>query len=393
MGINTLFLGPLFESESHGYDTVDYFNVDRRLGTNDTLKKLISELHKNNIKVVLDGVFNHSSRHFFAFKDLKEHRENSYYRNWYQNIRFGLNNYFNDGFCYDGWAGHINLVKFNLLNHETREHIFDAVRMWIKEFDIDGLRLDAADVIDFRFLKDLTKVCKNLKDDFWIKGEVVHGDYNKWFNDGGLDSTTNYEVYKSMWSSFNDKNFFEINYSLNRQFGEGGIYKNKILYNFLDNHDVNRITDTVKNTAHLYPLYGLMFTIPGIPSVYYGSEFEIKGKRTNNSDEELRPSLNLDELKKSQSSLIDSIKRFAEIKKNHKSLKKGTYKNLSISNETLVFLRNFEDENIVVAINNSCEKKHVSVKNFYKGHDILNNEEVLFNNLEIHPNWLRIIKV
>lgn len=397
LGVNTLFLGPLFESESHGYDTVDYYNVDRRLGTNETLKKLITELHRNGIRVVLDGVFNHSSRLFFAFKDLKQYRENSRYKNWYNNIRFNSNNYYNDGFSYDGWAGHINLVKFNHDNHETREHLFDAVRMWIREFDIDGLRLDAADAINFRFLSDLSKVCKALKNDFWLKGEVVHGDYSKWIKEGNLDSTTNYESYKSMWSSFNDKNFFEINYSLNRQFGEGGIYKNIKLYNFLDNHDVDRIADTIKNPQHLSTLYGLMFTVPGIPSIYYGSEFGIKGKRTNNSDEALRPALDLNNLRNTgeNKNLNNSIKRLAEIRNNHKALRNGNYKNIVVALDNLVFSRTFEDETIVVAINSSFEPKNLQINNINcnGGYDLYNNENVDIRNLYLTANQIRVIKV
>ncbi len=397
VGINVLFLGPLFESESHGYDTVDYFNVDRRLGSNETLKKLVAELHKNGIKVVLDAVLNHSSRLFFAFKDLKQNRENSYYKNWYRNVRFNCNNYYNDGFCYDGWAGHINLVKYNHDNHETREHLFDAVRMWIKEFDIDGLRLDAADAIDMRFLNDLSKVCKNLKNDFWLKGEIVHGDYGRWIKEGGLDSTTNYEGYKSLWSSFNDKNFFEISYSLNRQFGEGGIYKNMRLYNFLDNHDVDRISDAIKKTEHLYPLYGLFFTVPGIPSLYYGSEFGVKGKRTNNSDEQLRPSLDLNNLKNNSNNLnlINEIKRFNAIRNQHKSLKNGDYKNLYVELDCFAFSRNYQEETIVVAVNGSDQTKNIKINNISsnEGFDILNNEKVELKNLTLNPNWLRIVKI
>ena len=269
--------------------------------------------------------------------------------------------------------------------------------MWIKEFDIDGLRLDAADAINFRFLNDLSKVCKGLKRDFWLKGEVVHGDYSRWIKEGGLDSTTNYEAYKSLWSSFNDKNFFEINYALNRQFGDGGIYKNTRLYNFLDNHDVDRISDTIKNQDHLYPLYGLFFTVPGIPSIYYGSEFAIKGKRTNNSDEQLRPSLDLNNLKNNSNNknLINEIKRFHQLRNNYKSLKNGNYKNLHIALDCLAFSRNYEDETIVVAINSSNETKNIKISNIYSSNafDILNNEKVELTNLNIHPNWLRVIKI
>ncbi|MBP7553784.1 MAG: alpha-amylase [Spirochaetes bacterium] len=394
IGVNAVVFSPIFESMSHGYDTVDYFRVDRRLGTNDTLKRVVQEFHANGIRVVLDGVFNHSSREFFAFKDIKTYRENSNYKNWYKNLRFNCDNCYRDGFSYEGWAGHFELVKFNLDNHDTREHIFEAVRMWIKEFDIDGLRLDAADVIDFRFLSDLSKVSKSIKPDFWLKGEVVHGDYKRWINEAGLDSVTNYEAYKGLWSSFNDKNFFEINYSLNRQFGDNGLCKGKTLYNFLDNHDVDRITETLKNHRNLAALYGLLFTMPGVPSVYYGSEFGIKGKRSANSDKELRPNLSLDMFNnENDRRFLSSIKKLADIRKNHKALKYGDYKTLLVSTETLAFSRNFEGETIVVCLNCSDGEKTLNLPiNLNAARELTINEEIRGGEVYIAANGIKIIK-
>ena len=173
------------------------------------------------------------------------------------------------------------MVKLNLENQEVRNHIFAAIDFWIDSFQIDGLRLDAADVISKSFLDALSSHCKSKKSDFWLMGEVVHGDYNDWVKPYRLDSVTNYQIYKALWSALNDKNLFELSYNLNREFGENGMYKSFLPYNFLDNHDVNRIRSNIKSKEHLFLLYALLFLIPGLPSIYYGIEMGIKGELNN----------------------------------------------------------------------------------------------------------------
>ena len=255
LGVTAMYLGPVFESGTHGYDTVDYFHVDRRLGTDETLTSLISELHKQGIRVVLDAVFNHVGRSFWAFRDLQANREQSRYRNWFQGLRFGVSNSFGDPFAYEGWFGHLDLVKLNLREPEAKNHLLQAAKTWIQQFDIDGLRMDAAESMDLNFLRELSEGCHLQKPDFWMMGEVVAGDYQKWLQQGGLDSVTNYEAYKGLYSSHVDKNYFEIAYSLNRQFGKDGLYRQIPLYNFADNHDVDRVASVLRNPDHLYPLY------------------------------------------------------------------------------------------------------------------------------------------
>ncbi|RKX83293.1 MAG: alpha-amylase, partial [Spirochaetes bacterium] len=307
MGINALYLGPVFESAEHGYDTVNYFTVDRRLGTNETLKRVVMELHNNGIKVVLDAVFNHTGRDFFAFKNLQHYGESSIYKEWFYGLDFNNRSPLNDPFDYHTWDGHYNLVKFNLNNPDTSEHLFEAVKMWVGEFNIDGLRLDAAADLTEGFMQNLSTLTKELKKNFWLMGEVVHGDYNIWANKNTLQSTTNYECYKGLYSSFNDTNMHEIAYALKRQSGSGGVYKNIRLYNFLDNHDVDRIASSLHNRTHLFPLHILLFTMPGIPSIYYGSEWGITGHKGGYNDMALRPSLDLDSMYKENSDDLKSV--------------------------------------------------------------------------------------
>ena len=388
LGINAVYLGPLFESESHGYNTVDYYHVDRRLGTNDDLRNLINNFHANGISVILDAVFNHSGREFFAFKDIKNNRNNSKYTDWYLNINFSGNNHYNDGFSYEGWAGCLDLVKYNLRNPEIKEHLIQAALQWIREFDIDGLRLDAADVLDFDFMRELSARCRNEKQDFWLVGEVVHGDYSRWTRDAGLNSITNYESYKGSWSSFNDNNFFEIAYSLKRQFGQGGIYRNIPLYNFLDNHDVNRIASTLKCSEHLPLVYGLLFTMPGVPSVYYGSEFAIQGKRENGSDKQLRPTLE----KLYFSELTHWIAKLIQIRKQTPSLYNGDYKELLVASKQFAFMRTFQNEKTAIVFNSDFNNATLNLKLQQNGCDLLTGENVNLSNVEMKQNSMRIIR-
>lgn len=407
LGVNALYIGPIFESTAHGYDTLDYFYVDRRLGNNEKFATFCKECHNQGISVILDAVFNHTGRDFFAFKDLQQKGKDSEYKDWYLNVDFEGHSCFGDNFDYEGWAGCKDLVKLNLENQDVQNHIFSAVDFWIETFQIDGLRLDAADVISPVFLDKLSLHCKNKKSDFWLLGEVVHGDYNNWAKNGRLDSVTNYQIYKSLWSAFNDKNLFELSYNLNREFGENGIYKSLQLYNFLDNHDVNRLASTVKKQEHIFLLYALLFTIPGIPSIYYGSEFGIRGMRGEYDDFELRPSLppfsqvpdfakpniNSEELQK-------VITKFSKIRKNQPAFQLGNYKELSVTNETFAFERKFNDEKIIVAVNISSEEKEIVLKNLQKEDfgknckNLLTEETfVLEEKIKVPKNWLFVGKV
>ncbi len=350
LGCNALYLGPLFQSSQHGYDTADYYHVDKRLGTNDTLKYFSKELRKNDIKLVLDGVFNHVGRDFWAFKDLQMNGQNSRFVDWFSGIDFRKKSPCRDNFMYDCWSGHYNLVKLNLSNDEVKSHIYGVVAMWMDEFGIEGLRLDVAEVMDKGFLTELTKFCKQRNPDFWLMGEMIHGDYNQIANENMLDSTTNYEAYKGLYSSHNDANYFEIAHTFNRQFSQKGIYQNLQLYNFVDNHDVNRVSSILKNEAHIFPLHTLLFTMVGIPSIYYGSEFGQKGKKKGGDDGQLRPSL---EMPQNHPPIFDYIKKLTEIRLSNVALQVGKYEQLYLTNQQFAFLRFTENDFNIIAVNSS----------------------------------------
>lgn len=348
LGVNALYLGPVFESHEHGYDTSDYRLLDHRLGTNDDFKRVCDSLHAADIRIVLDGVFNHVGRDFWAFRDVQEKKEKSTYCDWFSNLHFHARSPLNDDFTYDAWEGHYNLVKLNLENEEVVRYLLDSVAMWMDEFHIDGLRLDAADCIRPEFFRRLKAFCKEKNPDFWLMGEIIHGDYNRWANPDMLDSVTNYECYKGLYSSHNERNYFEIGYSLNRQFGNGGIYQGLDLYNFVDNHDVNRLASTVKNKEDLFNIYTILFTMPGIPSIYYGSEYAVEGRKHNGSDADIRPCLQLCEFDSEK--LCEHLALLSFVHK-MRACSHGSYEQVLLRNEQFVFCRSCEQDSLYIACN------------------------------------------
>ena len=347
LGANAIYFSPVFESDAHGYDTRDYLKIDCRLGTNEDFKTVCDNLHNNGIKVVLDGVFNHVGRGFWAFKDVQEKKWDSAYKDWFI-INFDGNSAYNDGFWYEGWEGHFELVKLNLKNPQVVDYLIDCVKKWTEWFDIDGLRLDVAYCLDEDFLRRLHYECKQLKSDFFILGEMLHGDYNRLVNDAMLDSCTNYECYKGLYSSFNSMNMFEIAHSIARQFGPENwtLYKGKRLMCFADNHDVERVASILTNAKHLKPLYGLLFAMPGIPCVYYGSEWGTEGKKSD-GDNALRVSFDNPQ----ENDLTDFISKAALAHKQEKALCYGDYKMLLLTNKQYIFERSCDGERVIIAIN------------------------------------------
>ena len=347
LGINAIYFSPVFESDTHGYNTRDYKKIDVRIGTNQDFKEVCQRLHENGIRVVLDGVFNHVGRGFYQFQDVLKNREASPYLNWFH-INLGGNSNYNDGLWYEGWEGNYDLVKLNLQNGEVVHHILDAVQYWIDEFDIDGLRLDVAYCLDENFVRTLRSFTTEKKPDFFLLGEMLHGDYNRLMNDSMLHSVTNYECFKGLYSSFNSMNMFEINHSLLRQFGPENwtLYKGKHLLSFVDNHDVTRVASILSNEKHLPLIYAMCFGMPGIPCVYYGSEWGTRADKSQ-GDPALRPCFEQPEWNE----LSEFISKLAEAKKNSEALNYGSFRSVLLTNRQCIFERASGHERVMVAIN------------------------------------------
>lgn len=361
LGCNAIYIGPLFESVGHGYETTDYKKLDSRLGTNEDLKEFVAECHKNGLRVIFDGVFNHTGRDFFAFKDIRQMRENSQYKDWYCNVNFWGNNSFNDGFSYENWGGYDLLAKLNQHNPAVKDYICDVIRFWVKEFDVDGIRLDAADVMNFDYMKALRQVANEVKPDFWLMGEVIHGDYSRWANDGTLHSVTNYMLHKALYSGHNDHNYFEIAHTIRYVDNMTG---NRLkLYTFVDNHDVERIYTKLKNKAHFVPVHIMLYTLPGIPSIYYGSEFGIEGRKERGSDDSLRPMLCYDDYKDAVKTnpCTKLICALGKIRQNTPALLFGDYKELELQNTHFAYERAFNGQSVIITVNNGDNEVNMTL--------------------------------
>ena len=391
LGVDSILLNPIFESDNHGYDTRDFKKIDCRLGTNEDFKEVCEDLHKHNVKIVLDGVFNHVGRGFWAFKDVQEKKWDSPYKDWFH-ISFDGNSCYDDGFWYEGWEGHFELVKLNLQNPAVVDYLMECVKYWIDEFDIDGLRLDVAYSLDHNFMRRLRSYTQELKPDFALIGEVLFGDYNIIVNDEMLHSCTNYECYKGLYSSFNCMNMFEIAHSLHRQFGSDQwcIYRGKHLMTFVDNHDVTRLASILTNKKHIPLAYGLLMGMPGIPCLYYGSEWAEPGEKAPDNDYALRPCF--EEPKPNE--LTEFIKKLIRVRQESDALCNGAYKNVVIQNHQLVFERCSEKERVIVAIN-AADYAYTANAGELNGTaaDLLTRETVTMNGqLELKPYSVQYLK-
>ncbi|MCR5656212.1 MAG: cyclomaltodextrinase [Butyrivibrio sp.] len=383
LGVGAVLFNPIFESDTHGYNTRDYRKIDVRLGTNADFKKVCKALHKAGIRVILDGVFNHVGRGFTYFQDVIEKKWDSPYKDWFH-INFDGNSNYNDGLWYEGWEGHYDLVKLNLWNDEVVNYLIDAAGSWIDEFDIDGLRLDVAYCLEQNFIRRLRSAMLEKKEDFFLVGEMIGGDYRKVMGADLCHSATNYECYKGLYSSFNSLNMFEIVHSLLRQFGpeDWCLYRGEHLLSFVDNHDVSRIASTLTNERHLPLIYAMMFGMPGIPTVYYGSEWGAKAHKSE-GDPALRACFDSPKWNE----LTDTIAALYKAKKESKALQYGDIKQLVLQNKYCLLERNCDGDRIMIAINADDNQVHIDC-DFRVGRakDLITGEMIDFGGgLDIPP--------
>jgi len=387
IGCNSVLLSPILKSRSHGYDVTDYFCIDNRVGSNEDFKALVRIFHENGVRVVLDSVFNHCGRDFFAFRELRD--GNTGYASWFAGVDFNRQSPLGDPFTYDTWSGYYELVKFNLKNEEVRDYLLDAARFWIDAFDIDGMRLDSANVLDFDFMRSLRQATTGKKPDFWLMGEVVAGDYAKWVNPDILHSVTNYIIYKSLFSSFNSNNMFELANCLQQAVPNYG----SSLYNFLDNHDQPRIASNINDPVFLSALYTLLFTLPGIPSIYYGSEWGVKGRKENGSDAPLRPYIDISDHPVDSYGLTGHIIKLSGIRMGSKALRYGGYRQVYLAyQKPFVFERSYEDERVFIAVNAGGAVEYIDLSDCAGLRDLLSGECFGSAGIPLAPHSSRILK-
>ncbi len=284
LGANGLALGPVFASSTHGYDTTDHLRIDPRLGTEDDLVALAEACHSRGVRLQLDGVFNHVGRDFPAFRDVVEKGAASPYASWFH-VDFDRPG--PDGFAYRSFEGHDALVALDHDNPEVVEYVTRVMSYWC-ERGVDSWRLDAAYAVPPRFWADVLPEVRAHHPDVWISGEMIHGDYEAYVDASGIDSVTQYELWKAIWSSLNDRNLFELAHALSRH---AELLPTFLPQTFVGNHDVTRIATQLSDERHLALALAVLFTVPGVPSVYYGDERGLHGVKEDREggDDAIRP--------------------------------------------------------------------------------------------------------
>mmetsp|Transcript_19896 Transcript_19896/g.64745 ORF Transcript_19896/g.64745 Transcript_19896/m.64745 type:complete len:627 (-) Transcript_19896:87-1967(-) len=362
LGATVLYLGPLFESceLGHGYDTADYFRVDRRLGDEALLREVIKAAHQAGLRVILDGVFNHTGSRHFAAVDVMENGRASKYWDWFHCRLDGHEG----GVIFEGWEGHNGLIRFNHQNRAVRDHIFDVARYWLAggEEGIDGWRLDVAHEVDPHFWAEFSGVCREARADSLLLGELMHGDYTHFVKPGFLHSGTNYQLHKAMWSCLNDSNYHELAHALER---DRNVYGSLLLLNFLSCHDTPRLASRLNDAERHSPLAVAQLMLgAGVPCLYYGEEFGLEGAPGGpEGDRAMRQTVNLHEQLQNPRAreLFDHTKKLIELRKAHPSLRDGRVRAdvLNCTNTLISFSRTNDGETTVFVLNCSGDSQEV----------------------------------
>ncbi|WEV66664.1 alpha-amylase family protein [Bifidobacterium sp. ESL0769] len=291
MGCDGLLLGPIFTSETHGYDTVDFYTIDPRLGDDQTFDRLVTACHERGIALMLDGVFNHVGRDFPEFqrelKRAKDEMEAGKPIGHDSDDMFSFSLAEDGTLDYEKFEGHAILPAFNHEAPRVAELVGDVMTHWMNR-GVDAWRLDAATTVPTTFWAKVLPRVRREVPNAWFMGEAIHGDFPQFVRDSTIDTVTQYELWKAIWSSLKDGNFFELDWCLKRH---DTFLKTFTPQTFIGNHDVTRIASQIQDEEKLALAAVILFTVGGTPSVYYGDERAMKGEKTDGvgGDDIVRP--------------------------------------------------------------------------------------------------------
>ena len=385
LGIEVIYLTPIFKSSSnHKYNTDDYMEIDPTFGTEDDLKELVEKAHNKNIKIILDGVFNHSGYEFAPFKDLMENQENSKYKDWYYPFSFPLKWKWGEKPNYRtfGYAG--PMPKLNTSNPEVREYIFGVIRKWMS-LGIDGWRLDVADEVSHDFWKAFRKVVKSINKDALIIGEVWY-ESSPWLLGDEYDTVMNYLFFDNVKKLLVTKEYKVSDFDYENNFLRGRMHTKvqPLLWNLIDSHDTPRFLTQANNNEEILKLaFALQMTLPGMPMIYYGDEVGMQGGK----DPDCRRGMLWDK-NRQNGEIFDYYKKWIKIHKKYSSLKNGEFKTIYVNDDANVYIfkRFNENEELYIAFNFS--NNNISL-------DYLNDKKVideLEQKLFIKPMSCKIYK-
>lgn len=383
LGINAIYLNPIFHSTStHRYNTRDYYIIDPKLGSLADFRALLDAAHRNGIRILLDGVFNHCGRGFFAFADLLENGENSPYKDWFHTKHFPLDAYTpGEAENYLAWWKFKSLPKFNTANPQVRKYIFDVARYWIEQ-GIDGWRLDVPNEIDDdSFWEEFHLAVKSVNRDAYLLGEIWTPD-PRWANDKHFDGLMNYPVRDALLrllyaGTLDMPHFVEKVEGLLKTYPRENVYA---MYVPLGSHDTERLFTKVERSAEKTKLAFLFqFAYPGAPAIYYGDEIGLEGEK----DPDCRRAFPWDQ-KDWNVELRHWVKTLIALRKQHPALRRGDFQRLFMddSNGRYVFARTLGEEKIVVALNAGPHVQKVDVPTTSLGwqdgrslHGLLDNQQ------------------
>lgn len=355
LGVNLLYLTPIFKARTnHRYDTVNYYEIDPMLGTKEDFSKLVEALHQRRMKIILDGVFNHTSDHFSAFADVCCKGSESEYTDWYFVNGYPVTK---NPVNYQTCGGCEYLPKLNTENPEVRKVIFEIAKYWIREFHIDGWRLDCASKISKEFWKEFYSEVKKEDPDAYIVAEIWR-ETGPWLNSGLFDGAMNYRL-RDILLEFIISNHLDaedFGYELLSLKDEHGEAISGML-NLVGSHDVERImTKCGGDWNRVYLLYALLMTLPGVPMIYYGDEIGLPG----GNDPDCRKCMiwNRDGW---NTALFSRIQYMTDLRRNHPALQNGTFRLIYTFNGLLVFERKNSEEQILIILNSRKEEKNIRI--------------------------------
>ena len=280
LGCSGLLLGPIFASETHGYDTVDHFRIDPRLGDDADFDRLVAAAHARGLRLVLDGVFNHVARTVPMFSEARASGRGSAADRWFRRTGDAAD-------AYDTFEGHHRLVAFNHADPAVVDYVTRVLTYWLDR-GVAGWRLDAAYAVPSDFWRQVLAAARAAHPDAWFAAEVIHGDYADFARASTVDSVTQYELWKAIWSSLNDRNLFELAWALRRH---QGFLAAELPQTFTGNHDVTRLATRLDDRRHLGHALALLMCVAGVPSIYAGDEQAFQGTKEEREggDDAIRP--------------------------------------------------------------------------------------------------------
>ncbi|MFK9116165.1 glycoside hydrolase family 13 protein [Peribacillus frigoritolerans] len=395
LGINGIYFTPIFHAHSnHKYDTIDYRSIDPQFGTKETLKTLIAECHKRNIRVMLDAVFNHSGYYFPPFQDLLEKGEKSKYKDWFHPHSFPLKG--GERPNYETFGFFESMPKLNTKNPEVKEYLLEVSAYWIKEFDIDAWRLDVANEVDQPFWREFRTTVKSIKPDLYILGEIWH-DSMPWLRGDQFDAVMNYpftnQVFRLIASqTINAREFTEEMTAIYHSYPTNVF---DVTFNLLGSHDTPRIfTDCGEDLARAKLIHAILLTFNGSPCIYYGDEIGLTG----GMDPGCRKCMVWEE-EKQNTELLNEIKALIHLRKEERLLANdGEFKFLDTAgNENIVAYQKYnEKRSVVILINPTDVKQSFTLPVDLKGRtltDLRTKETIQVGKFELGGYQYKILAI